>query len=277
MWEKIKVLLKDVIVKIFLDLIYSLFTKKKDDVDIKQPADDDKDNAVVIRTHVLDAKHEKNVKVQNLKFRGTIDKDFLFAACDVFFASNLEIIDESSSSAAHRDAIQITPFNRDGYLAGVIQSITIKDVKIEAMKSKLQGIFVSDGYINQLYLDNIEVYTQSQHTITLSGVKTGSIRNCKTNKPILLTPLRIFGGTLDGRSIWIMQDTGFRYEHIDIDESSNVNDMRAVERKGWNVYNVDTYSTLKDIDDKSLTFEQRRTLFLSEAIVRGARISSINV
>ena len=59
---------------------------------------------------VFGYKKERKVSVRNIKFHGTIAKDFLFAACERFEASNLAIVDTSDSLEAHRDAIQICPF-----------------------------------------------------------------------------------------------------------------------------------------------------------------------
>lgn len=271
MWDKIKVILKDILLKLITDIVYKILNRESDKPKDKTPPRNDTTKT----NHVLNYKKEPNVKVENLQFKGTIEKDFLFAACDNFFASNLEIVDLSESLLAHRDAIQVAPFNNDGYSGGEINSLTVKDVKIESKRSYLQGIFVGDGYIRQLYLADLSIETASQHTVTLTGVKTGAIKNCKVNRPIKLLPLRLFGGTKEGKSVWIIEDKSFTYDYIDTDVISDVLDMRSINRSGWNVYNVDSRAILDDVDDKKSNIDKRRSNFIQEALRRGAIIKEI--
>ena len=77
----------------------------------------------------------------------------------------------------------------------------LKDVSVQAPQSYLQGVFIGDGCVKQLILDGVSVDTMSDHSITVAGVTGGTIRRCVTSTPIKLMPLRILGGTEDGRAI----------------------------------------------------------------------------
>ena len=230
-----------------------------------EPPDDD----------ILGILIKRDVKVSNKKFSGTIKEDYLQAICDNCFISNVKITDMSSSKSAHRDAIQVIPMNNTNFTAGKVRQINMRNITIKA-GGLLQGIFMSDGYIANAVFNNIKIKTKSQHTITLSGLQKGSFRRCKLSSPVILTPLRLFGATIEGRSVWIQEDISIRYDAIESDNSVRIIDQRRDDKRGWNVRGINARKILKEYDDKSKSFEERREIFIKKAIELGATVTEVD-
>lgn len=210
----------------------------------------------------------------DIKFQGKVEKDFLFCKCSNLTVINAKIVDSSGSEAAHRDGIQIIGYEGDPLAASKIQSIYMQDVIIQA-EGYLQGVFVGDGYINEASFDNVHIKTKSQHSITLAGLRVGEFIDCSTSTPIQLLPLRLFGGTENGSSIWIIDDDVIKYGKITSTGASTVLDLRREERKGWNFYDVNCLQILEETDIPTLPVAERRQIFIEEAIKRMGRMSII--
>lgn len=132
------------------------------------------------------------------------------------------IRDNSDSDVAHRDGIQLIPKSKGmllaQYAAHHVSDVLIYGNEIHAHKSKLQGIFGSDGLFFDLNILNNVINTQSDHKITINGMMSGSIMGNVDHEgnpvPVALNPLRI-GGAVRGCCVWVVgfkQD--YKYEHI---------------------------------------------------------------
>ena len=105
------------------------------------------------------------------------------------------------SGVAHRDAIQLIPVNRyERYAGKVLQNVTIRN-NIIYSDADVQGIFASDGAFKQLTIANNYITTNGKHTISISGMLSGTISGNKNvegnvlqNNKITLYPMRIGGG-----------------------------------------------------------------------------------
>ena len=262
MWDKIKFVLK-IILRIIIE-----FLDKPTPKEPIQPIEDDKKKV----DSVIDYQKKQNVLLENIQFEGVISRDFILASCETFEVRNVSITDKSTDLGAHRDAFQITPYLGDGYTAGKIKQIKATDVIIQAKQSNLQGLFVGDGYVERLTLENLNIDLKSAHSVTITGALSGSIVNCVTSTPIQLLPLRLFGGDANGRAIWIIQDSKILYGKVSSDLISDVSDLRDKPRKGWNVYNVDSKAIIDKYDDPFQPMQNRREIFLKEATKSGARV-----
>jgi len=107
------------------------------------------------------------------------------------------------NGVAHRDAIQLIPYpNSTGsdQLAGAMMSnVTISD-NIIASDGELQGIFAADGAFKNLSISNNFLKVTGKHTISISGMLSGSLAGNKNldssalrQDKIKLLPLRIGG------------------------------------------------------------------------------------
>lgn len=105
---------------------------------------------------------------------------------------------------AHRDAIQLIP---EPTAEGINQfgGAVMSDVSIAGnvifSDGALQGIFASDGAFRNLHIRNNHLQIGGQHTITISGLLSGSIlgntdinNNPLADDKIALYPLRLGGG-----------------------------------------------------------------------------------
>ena len=204
--------------------------------------------------------------LNNVYYEGFVEGDYLMFIGKSLTVSNLNLIDTNKSAAAHRDGIQVIPPSNKQFIGGSVDYLEIQDSHIES-NSKLQGIFASDGNIDTVIIKNVTVKTDSYHSISLAGADYVHIENCKTSSPIKLFPLRLFGGDLKGRSIWVMRP--HQKAHI---KNANVLDLRAEHQRGWNIYNCDYSNIIANFDDPSKTYEQRRYQFLNQAAKHGCTI-----
>ncbi len=100
---------------------------------------------------------------------------------------------------AHCDAIQIIPHDnraRSWFAGALVDNADINNVTIEAPLSKLQGVFCSDGGIRNISVTNCDIFTESEHLITLSGVINGHFEgNTSDGEKVYarLEPMRIGG------------------------------------------------------------------------------------
>ena len=104
---------------------------------------------------------------------------------------------------AHRDAFQLIPEPVDGidrYGGAIMRNARINN-NVVFSAGALQGIFASDGAFKDLHIRNNFVTVEGEHTISISGMLSGSVSNNRNvdNQPlsaehITLYPLRIGGG-----------------------------------------------------------------------------------
>lgn len=133
-------------------------------------------------------------------------------------ADNVAVIDQENNNEAHQDAFQIIPEiagkpNRQ-FAAAKIRSPRIINCVVQST-GKLQGIFCSDGIIeNARFTDNV-ISTKSQHKITLCGVFSGDFsRNYDGDGkllPVVLNNLRIGGGEA---RIWVKSFKHHAYRKV---------------------------------------------------------------
>lgn len=107
-------------------------------------------------------------------------------------------------SIAHRDAIQLIPEpTADGInqFGGAVMSDVSISGNVIYSDGALQGIFASDGAFRNLHIRNNHLQIMGQHTITISGMLSGSIlgntdinNNPLADDKIALYPLRLGGG-----------------------------------------------------------------------------------
>ncbi len=147
------------------------------------------------------------------------------------------------SVAAHRDAIQLIPpppvpglYNHQ-YAGAMLQGGVIQNNHIHAMGSQLQGVFASDGLFDGLCIAGNVIDTNSQHHITINGLRSGYIAHNYQADGLLAKirfyPLRL-GGWVDDTCVWVLgflhdQDEYQPVECIIKDStSSHVTDLRRV-------------------------------------------------
>lgn len=205
-------------------------------------------------------------ELRNKFYTGSVEKDYLMFIGNSLIVDNLTLVDNNETGSAHRDGIQIIPPHGTNYTGGHVDSVKISNTTITA-NGKLQGIFASDGSIDNVYIKDVNIETNSYHSITLGGVQKAHFENCKTSTPIKLFPLRLFGGTEDGRSIWIIESAP-KATVI----NCNVQDLRIEEHRGWNIYRCDYQYIISQFDNKSKTYSERRQIFLKEAKKKGCVI-----
>lgn len=108
----------------------------------------------------------------------------------------------SFDKIGHRDAIQLIPPNLYNhskvtrYSGAPLSRVEISNISISS-KGALQGIFASDGIIEELHVRNCNIKTTGQHAISISGLLKGSFQNIRsgsTTLPVKLYPLRLGGG-----------------------------------------------------------------------------------
>ncbi|MFN3786338.1 MAG: hypothetical protein ACK4RS_05805, partial [Thiothrix sp.] len=107
-------------------------------------------------------------------------------------------------SMAHRDGIQLIPERTaDGInqFAGAVMSNVSISGNVIYSDGTLQGIFAADGAFRNLHIRNNHLQIGGKHTITISGMLSGSIMNNTdiNNNPledekITMYPLRLGGG-----------------------------------------------------------------------------------
>lgn len=105
---------------------------------------------------------------------------------------------------AHRDVMQLIPApNESGsdQMAGAMMSNVEIEENIIQSQGQLNGIFGSDGAFKNLNIKNNHIQTKGEHTISINGMLSGSIKNNTDTlgkplkaKKIKLLPLRIGGG-----------------------------------------------------------------------------------
>lgn len=110
-----------------------------------------------------------------------------------------QIVDSTSSPAAHRDAIQLIPPHQGKRLqfAGAeLGGVKIYGNRISS-NGKLQCIFMSDGIARDVRIIGNTLDTRGQHYISLAGLLDGwiegNIRPDGGYAPILLDPVRLAG------------------------------------------------------------------------------------
>lgn len=107
-------------------------------------------------------------------------------------------------SMAHRDGIQLIPERTaDGInqFAGAVMSNVSVSGNVIYSDGALQGIFASDGAFRNLHIRNNHLQIGGKHTITISGMLSGSImgntdinNNPLADEKITMYPLRLGGG-----------------------------------------------------------------------------------
>lgn len=107
-------------------------------------------------------------------------------------------------SMAHRDGIQLIPERTaDGInqFAGAVMSNVSVSGNVIYSDGALQGIFASDGAFRNLHIRNNHLQIGGKHTITVSGMLSGSImgntdiyNSPLADEKITLYPLRLGGG-----------------------------------------------------------------------------------
>lgn len=183
---------------------------------------------------------------------------------DNIIVDNVSVIDPLNSDDAHRDGFQLIPASPRGkpnrqYGAAVIQSPRITRSTVYS-KGELQGIFCSDGLIENARITDNVIHTNSLHSITLNGVLSGRIeRNYYGDGsplPVVLNNLRIGGGIAN---IWVKS---FKHDVYEAIQGNHVIDNRGEENahNGTYVENLDLYlfnrkvNDIKYVDLKSFCF-----------------------
>lgn len=175
-----------------------------------------------------------NEPASNFTIRGAYD-DFIRVYEDDSLVECNHIIDDYHPelfNKAHRDGIQLIPSGKRNaqYAAATLANVTIRNNKIQS-GNKLQGIFSSDGLLENLTVTGNTIDTQGQHYITLNGVLSGRIEgNRRSNGslcPVLLKWLRLGGNDGTG-NVWVVGfSDGTRYEPVVTDPILNhVIDLR---------------------------------------------------
>ncbi len=161
---------------------------------------------------------------------------------DNIIADNIAVIDRLYNDGAHRDGFQLIPKveglpNRQ-YAAASIKNPRISHCTVFS-EGLLQGIFCSDGLIENAQITDNLIQTSSQHNITLNGLLSGTIaRNHDENGmplPVILNNLRIGGGIAN---VWVTSFKHHAYEKI---KGKNITDNRGKRhhRNGIYVENLD--------------------------------------
>lgn len=162
---------------------------------------------------------------------------------------------------AHRDALQLIPETENGlnqFAGAVMRDVSVSGNVIYS-EAALQGIFATDGIFKNLHLRNNHLRIGGKHTISISGMLSGSIMsNTDTDgnplpaDKIQLHPLRLGGGA----NIYII---GFRnqpginhsnvnyYSYEDIPGLPAASDLRRqiTNPKGIYFRDVDMYELKK--------------------------------
>lgn len=198
------------------------------------------------------------------KFMKANKDDFYHVRKDGSVLDSKFIYDTSTSSKAHRDAIQIIPKSskhpRWHYMGGLISNIAITNNIVIAPESKLQGIFSSDGMIKNITVLNNFIATKSDHEITLYGVINGAFRKnisaIGTPSVIRLCPLRIGGGKFG--ELFIMSFKQQRFNYKKVRSRDKIIDYRFEEREDYEaeyLYNFDLEAFQRDaikVQDKDI-------------------------
>lgn len=188
------------------------------------------------------------------------------------------------SHIAHRDAIQLIPYSGDvSQFAGVTMRNIIINGNSIASDAALQGIFASDGSFQNLHITNNSIQTAGAHTISISGMLSGTIDgNTDLQGELLpadaitLYPLRIGGGA----NIYVMsfynpdgitQGDADYYAYEEIAGDQAINDRRQKKDHAnasyWKNVNLPalqsrfeaTYSQVKQLKiDRNTTLAQLR-------------------
>lgn len=138
---------------------------------------------------------------------------------------------------AHRDAIQLIPFNQ--FAGGELENLLITGNRINS-EGKLQGIFGSDGIFRNLTITFNTIDTRSDHKITLNGL-VGQQNHIEGNRdfrgdlvPVQLNPIRL-GGNLATGNVWILsvvaedqQQYGYGYINVGGDIASGAHPYRHI-------------------------------------------------
>lgn len=121
----------------------------------------------------------------------------LLGSVSVDFASWM---DEALRGVAHRDHVQLIPgeFNRQ-YAAACLELVTVAECTLFSPWSKMQGIFMSDGFVRHAEIVGNVIETGSDHKISIcamSGMIAGNVDAKGWPVPVQLNDLRIAGGGL---------------------------------------------------------------------------------
>lgn len=175
----------------------------------------------------------------------------------------------------HRDGIQIIPkavrtkngsmveVPRAQFAGGILSGLTVEKCYITS-KGSLQGIFNSDGLLENVVVTDNVISVRSQHFVTLSGLLSGTIDRNYSNKsglsipaPVLLTPMRIGGNIGDG-NLWVSSFSCGKYKYAPLNEItsaadlSHISDLRSViNKKDTYLYDFDLESYWEHV--RSLT------------------------
>lgn len=153
------------------------------------------------------------------------------------------IDDESGDMSAHRDAIQLIPnagYGRSQFAAALLSDVLVKDNRITS-NGALQGIFSSDGLLDNITVTGNVIQTKSQHHITLAGLMGGEIHSNTDGEgnpsKVVLMPLRI-GGNPGTGNVWVLSfsdPSKYAYRPIiGMDTDSDcVSDLRMEDRSNY--------------------------------------------
>lgn len=156
------------------------------------------------------------------------DEDGYKLMADGMLVDNVKVIDLIPPTKAHIDAFQIIPPSargepNDQYRLGAINDLTITNCEIYTAGTR-QGIFMSDGLLGNVNIDNIVVETNSAHKVAINGLLGGSITNVRDSNgilvPAILRNARIGGGQLN---IMVSSFSDIEYEEV----YGNVTDLRG--------------------------------------------------
>ena len=134
---------------------------------------------------------------------------------------------------AHRDAIQLIPPNLYNfskvtrYAGAPLGRVDLNNIKITS-KGALQGIFSSDGILEQVNINNCNIDIRGAHSVSLSGLLTGSFRNMRNGRmplPVKLYPLRLGGGKYNINILSFSPNSPYKYGTITGD-NANIEDLR---------------------------------------------------
>lgn len=162
---------------------------------------------------------------------------------------DFEIIDQTSSKEPHEDSIQLIGNSsidgtrrkdlRAQYSLGILDQVTIENVKISSRDSMRNGIFGSDGLTKSISIRNSSLLTYSPNRIVLPGVIDGgeiNIDNVKDfsgkNTIVRLSKARI-GGKLDNL------DLEYVVMSFHADSSVQFKSIEAIREENKNTYFVD--------------------------------------
>lgn len=158
--------------------------------------------------------------------------------------TRVAVVDDNPDAEAHIDGFQLIPpslgeLHNQQYAGANLKQVQIHDSLVYS-KGKMQGVFCSDGLLEDISLKRLMIDTQSQHKVTLNGLISGEIEAITdgkgNNAPVVLNPLRIGGGIAN---VWVLSfKSGLNYRKI---TGADIRDNRANKQRGVNLINFDYY------------------------------------